>query len=68
MAVTYTNVDSPATRFMQSFVNLTQINPTRYPQLTSMRLEYGDTATVPTTAYYIFDQWAFRTISVSATP
>lgn len=67
MPITVTKVDSFQTRFSQSFVNLTQLNPTTYPALTSMELQYGDTSdgTSPVSAYFIYDQWALRTYDVT---
>jgi hypothetical protein len=59
-------VDTPVTRFAQSFVNLTQINSTKYPATTSMQID--STMNVPLTSYYIYDQYAFRTIAVSGVP
>jgi hypothetical protein len=63
-------VDSFQTRVMQCFVNLTKANPTVYPALTTTKFEYNDTAlggsNVPVlTAYYIYDQYAFRVASLS---
>jgi hypothetical protein len=70
MAQTVTYVDSWQTRFMQSFVNLTKLNSTTWPAVTTVRYEYNDTsvggASVPVlTAYYVYDQFAFRTVSLS---
>ena len=68
MAVTVTKVDSLQTRIMQSFVNLTVLNSTLYPATTTTQFEYNDTSTrgVPVlTAYFIYDQWAFRTTGTS---
>lgn len=64
MASQKINVDTPATRFNQSFVNLTQINSTTYPATTSVRID--NTMNVPLTTYYTYDQWAFRTIAYNA--
>jgi hypothetical protein len=64
MAQTVTYVDSIQTRIFQSFVNLTKLNSTIYPAVTTVSLGYNDTTTgVATTAYQIYDQWALRTIS-----
>ncbi len=68
MPLQYTNVDSLQTRIMQSFVNLTRLNSTRFPASTSMQIQYGDTGTAMLTAYFIYDQYAFRTIAVSGQP
>jgi hypothetical protein len=62
MASSYVQyVDSLETRLAGCFVNLTQKNSTLYPQITSVRLQYGDTSTNATTAYFVYDQWALRT-------
>jgi len=63
MAIQYVNVDTPVTRFAQSFVNLTQINSTKYPALTTKQVD--TTMYDPLTTFSIYDQWAFRTIAVS---
>lgn len=60
-------VDSLETRWAGCFVNLTRLNSTQYPQLTSVQLQYGDTSVNPTTAYFVYDQWAFRTVSAALT-
>ena len=68
MAVTVTKVDSLQTRIMQSFVNLTVLNSTLYPATTTTQFEYNDTTTSGTpvlTAYFVYDQWAFRTTGTS---
>lgn len=64
MPSTVTYVDSFQTRFMQSFVNLTLLDRTLYPSVTTMKLQYGDTSdgTNPVSAYFVYDQWALRTI------
>lgn len=56
--------DTLITRFNQSFVNLTQVNPTLYPATTAVRIDYATTP--PITAYDVYDQFAFRVISLSA--
>lgn len=65
MASTITYVDTFQTRFMQSFVNLTNLDRTCYPAVTTMQLQYGDTSdgNNPVSAYFVYDQWALRTIS-----
>ena len=60
MAIQIVKVDSPVTRFAQSFVNLTNIDSTLYPSTTSVTID--STITPALTSYYIYDQWAFRTI------
>lgn len=67
MAISVTKVDTFQARFMQSFVNLTQLDSTAYPAVTSMQLQYGDTSdgNNPVSAYFIYDQWALRTYDVS---
>lgn len=64
MSQTVTYVDTFQTRFFQSFVNLTKLDATLYPAVTTVSLGYNDTTTgVATTAYQIYDQWALRTIN-----
>jgi hypothetical protein len=65
MAIEVIKVDSIQTRLMQSFVNLTQLNSTRYPATTSKQIQYSDTGTAMTTAYFVYDQFAFRTAPLS---
>jgi hypothetical protein len=66
MATAATYVDTFQTRFMQSFVNLTKINSTKWPAVTSAQVEYSDMSSVPQlTAYFVYDQYALRTASVS---
>ena len=65
MAIEVIKVDSLQTRMMQSFVNLTMQNSTRYPATTSMQIQYSDTGTAMTTAYFVYDQYALRTLSAS---
>jgi hypothetical protein len=68
MATTTTYVDTFQTRFMQSFVNLTKIDSTKWPAVTSAQVEYCDMSSVPQlTAYFVYDQFALRTIGVSGT-
>jgi len=64
MATQVVYVDTPVTRFNQSFINLTQKDSTAYPATTSVRID--ETITPALTAYYIYDQWAFRTIDYTA--
>jgi hypothetical protein len=65
MPVEYRNVDSPMTRFNQSFINLTSKNSTLYPATTAVRINTSINPAL--TAYEIYDQWAFRVVSLSAT-
>lgn len=65
MAITHNNVDSLTTRFTQSFVNLTQANSTKYPATSAIRIDTR--LNPPLTAVEIYDQWAFRVLSLSAT-
>ena len=65
MASEKINVDTPATRFNQSFVNLTKMDSTVYPATTSVRID--NTMTIPLTSYYVYDQYAFRTIAIALT-
>jgi len=64
MAISVTKVDTFQTRYSQSFVNLTQINSTTYPALTTSQVQYNDTGSDALTAYFIYDQWALRTYNV----
>ena len=64
MAVEFIKVDNIQTRIMQSFVNLTQLDSTSYPATTSKQIQYSDTGTAMTTAFFVYDQYAFRTTSV----
>lgn len=65
--VTRTYVDSFQTKVEQSYVNLTKLNSSTYPAITSVRYEYTDSSsTVPAvTAYYIYDQYALRVLTAS---
>lgn len=64
MAIQKVYVDSPITRFAQSFVNLTTQDSSLYPATTSITV---DTSITPAlTSYYVYDQWAFRTIPYDA--
>ena len=65
MAVEFIKVDNIQTRIMQSFVNLTQLDSTRYPATSSKQIQYSDTGTAMTTAFFVYDQYAFRTTAVS---
>jgi len=65
MASQVVKVDSPVTRFAQSFVNLTSVyGDTLYPALTTKAVD--STMNDPLTTYYVYDQWAFRTIPYDA--
>jgi hypothetical protein len=59
MPVEYYRPDNLQTRIFQSFVNLTEENPTTYPALTTVRID-NLTKTDNLTAYYIYDQYAIR--------
>ena len=65
MAIQYVNVDTPVTRFAQSFVNLTEIDSTIWPALTTKQVD--TTMYNPLTTYSIYSQWAFRTVAVPIT-
>jgi len=65
MAVSVTYVDTFQTRVSQSFVNLTKLNSSLYPAVTTSQIEYNDTGMAAVTAYFIYDQWALRTYNVS---
>jgi len=71
MAIQYTYVDNIQTRIMQSFVNLTKAEPTKYPALSTIQISQPENlqtgTTVPAlTVVQIYDQWAFRVASLSA--
>jgi hypothetical protein len=67
MSIEINKVDTFQTRLMQSFVNLTQLNSTTYPAVTTVRIEYPENCTSceALTSISIYDQWAFRTKAVS---
>lgn len=68
MASTVTYVDTFQTRFMNSFVNLTRLDNTKWPAITATKFEYSDTNfgnIPPLTAYYVYDQFALRVASLS---
>jgi hypothetical protein len=56
--------DTFQTRFFNSFVNLTRQDSTKYPAVTTIRVEpsyiTGGTRLDPLTSYTIFDQYALR--------
>jgi hypothetical protein len=61
-------VDSFQTRVFQSFVNLTKSDSTKYPAVTTVRIEpplLNSTNTDLLTSYTIYDQWAIRVASLS---
>ena len=68
MPIEITKVGTFQTRFMQSFVNLTELNSTTYPATTSIRIDpvdsssaFPDTTQTALTSITIYDQWALRT-------
>jgi hypothetical protein len=70
MSISVTKVDSPETRLRSALINITQLNSTLYPAVTTKQISYADTALGSTntnglTAYYIYDQWALKTYSVA---
>ena len=70
MPIQVNYVDSFQTRVAQSFVNLTAINSTKYPAVTTVQI-YPDPSTGLTnalTSYNVYAQNAFRTIAVSGVP
>jgi len=70
MPIQINRVDTFQTRVAQSFVNLTAINSTKYPAVTTIQV-YPDPSTGLTnalTSYNVYDQYAFRTIAVSGVP
>ena len=73
MAIQYIQVDNLQTRIMQSFVNLTKAEPTKYPALSTVQISAPENlqpfvnTTVPSlTVVQIYDQFAFRVASLSA--
>jgi hypothetical protein len=75
MAIQYIQVDNLQTRIMQSFVNLTKAEPTKYPALSTVQISIpenlqpfpvGNTNVPPLTVVQIYDQFAFRVASLSA--
>ena len=68
MAIQYVKVDNIQTRIMQSFVNLTKSDPTKYPALSSIQISQPENSTVlpALTVVQIYDQFAFRVASLSA--
>lgn len=68
MPVEINYVDTFQTRVFQSFVNLTKSNSTKYPAVTTTRIEpplLNGTAFDLLTSYTIYDQWAIRVASLS---
>jgi hypothetical protein len=67
MPIEVKKIDTFQTRVFQSFVNLTELNSTTYPAVTSARIIRYENCTEcePLTSYSIYDQWAFRTKAVS---
>ena len=59
MPIQVNHIDTFQTRFYQSFVNLTNINSTTWPAVTSVSI---DTENPSLTCYNVYDQWALRTI------
>lgn len=59
-------VDTFQTRFFNSFANLTRQNSTKFPAITTVRIEPNylpGTATDLLTSYTIYDQWALRVMT-----
>ena len=50
------------TRISQSYVNLTKYDSTKYPALTTVRIDYS-TRHDRLTSYTIYDQYALRVLS-----
>lgn len=63
MPISVTYVDTFQTRFSQSFVNLTKLDSTIYPAVTTTQYQDDLTSGETLTAFFIYDQWALRTIS-----
>jgi hypothetical protein len=64
MPVTVNKIDTFQTRFFQSFVNLTKYDSTKYPALTTVKIDQPEYCTTceAVTAYSIYDQWALRVL------
>lgn len=68
MPVEINKIDTFQTRFFNSFVNLTTQNSTKYPAITTVRVQpayLGGTVTDLLTSYTIYDQFALRVWSNS---
>lgn len=69
MSISITKVDSPEVRLQRALINLTELDSTTYPAVTTKQVSYADTAfgtnTSGLTAYYIYDQWALKTYNLS---
>jgi len=63
MPIQVNYVDTFQTRFYQSFINLTKIDSTAYPAVTTMQT---DAENPSLSCYNIYDQWALRTIPYDA--
>lgn len=71
MAIQYIKVDNIQTRIMQSFVNLTEANPSAYPSLSTVQIQQpenlqNNTVVPALTVVQIYDQFALRVASLSA--
>jgi hypothetical protein len=67
MPIQVNYVDTFQTRFMSAFKNLTLLDSTTYPAITTKNV-YPDPSTGLTnalTSYNVYDQWALRTYNVS---
>jgi hypothetical protein len=67
MPIEINKVDTFQTRVFQSFVNLTELNSTQYPAVTTARITRYENCTTcePLTSYSVYDQWALRTKAAS---
>lgn len=69
MSIEYNLIDTYQTRMFQSFINLTELDRTTWPAITTVNI---DTENPTLTCYNIYDQWALRgkgsTIPPSPTP
>lgn len=68
MPIEINYVDSFQTRVFQSFVNLTKSDSTKYPAVTTVRIEpplLNGTTSDLLTSYTIYDQWAVRVASLT---
>lgn len=70
MAVEYSLIDTFQTRFYQSFVNLTKINSTTFPAVTTIRIDQPEfNSSAPAlTSISVYDQWALRVVNKDGLP
>jgi len=70
MAIEKNTIDTFQTRFYQSFVNLTKINSTTFPAITTIRIDQPEfnTAAPALTSISLYDQWALRVVTNGGLP